>query len=149
MEKKDNLSKGLAITGTVLAWLPILVPILLSLILLLVERVFRFDYLMPAELFFVALAGGLLILWAAFRVHSHQKLIGLGLVVAVVALASSQGLAVVTGLASGAQAAVGWRFAVVVTLLAVYVLALLVVAVGGTLLCRDLWRPSAPLPKVA
>jgi hypothetical protein len=30
MEKKDNLTKGLAMIGTILAWLPILAPIVLS-----------------------------------------------------------------------------------------------------------------------
>lgn len=149
MEKKDNLTKGLAITGTVLAWLPLLTPLVFSGILLLTEQVFRFDYLMPAELFFVALAGGLLLLWAAFRAHSRRELIGLSLGVAIVALVSSQAAAVVTELASGEQPAVGWRLGIVVSLLAVYILALAAVAIGGALLCRDLWRPSAPLPKAA
>ena len=149
MGKKDNFSKGLAITGTVLAWLPLLASIVLSRMLFLAERIFLFDYLMPAELFFIALAGGLLLLWAAFRAHLRRELIGLSLAMVVVALVSSQGLAVVTGLASGEQAAVGWRFTLVISLLVVYILALVVVAVGGTLLCCGLWRPSAPLPRVA
>jgi hypothetical protein len=149
MAKKDNFTKGLAISGAVLAWTPILAPIVFSGIFLLTKGVFRFDYLMPAELFFVALAGSLLLLWAAFRARARRGLIGLGLAAALVALVSSQGIAVVTGLASGAQPAVGWRWAIVISLLAVYSLALVVVAVGGTLLCRDLWRPSAPLLKIA
>jgi len=149
MEKKDNLTKGLAMTGTILTWLPILAPIVLSGMFFLVERVFRFDYLMPAELAFLVLLGGGLLLWAAFRARSHRGLIGWSLVIAAAALAGSQGLAVLTGLASGEHEAVGWRFAVVVSLLAVYILAVIVVAVGGILLCRDLWRPSTLLPKVA
>jgi len=149
MEKKDNLTNGLAMTGTILIWLPILAPIVLSGIFFLVERVFRFDYLMPAELAFLALLGGSLLLWAAFRAHSHRGLIGWSLVIAAAALVGSQGLAVLTGLASGEHEAVGWRFAVVVSLLAVYVLAVVAVAVGGILLCRYLWRPSTTLPKVA
>jgi hypothetical protein len=149
MAKKDNLTKGLAISGTVLAWLPILAPIVFSGIFFLAERELRFDYLMPAELFLVGLAGSLLLLWAAFRARSHRGLIGMSLAIAIVALVSSQGVAVLTGLASGTQPAVGWRWTIVVSLLAVYILALLVVAVGGLLLCRDCWRSSTPWPKIA
>jgi hypothetical protein len=151
MAKKDNLTKGLAISGTVLAWLPILAPIVFSGIFFLAERELRFDYLMPAELFLVGLAGSLLLLWAAFRARSHRGRIGvsLAIAIAIVALVSSQGVAVLTGLASGTQPAVGWRWTIVVSLLAVYILALLVVAVGGLLLCRDCWRSSTPWPKIA
>ncbi len=40
------------------------------------ERIFRFDYLMPAELFPATLVGGGLLIWAALRAHSRRRLIG-------------------------------------------------------------------------
>ena len=48
MEKRDILTRFLAIAGTILAWLPLLAPVVFSLIALFAGRVFRFDYLMPA-----------------------------------------------------------------------------------------------------
>jgi len=63
MEKKGTLTKVLAIVGTVLAWFPLLALVLASAAVLLRGRVFHFDYLMPAELFPFALAGGVLLLW--------------------------------------------------------------------------------------
>ncbi len=143
MKKKDVLTKTLAVIGTVLAWLPILAPILFSVIALIAMHVFRFDYLMPAELFLVALVGGGLLLWAALRARSRQRLIGWSLAIAVGSLVASQSLAVVTGLASGEAEPAGWRLIIVLTFLAGYSLALIIMAVGGVLLLRDLFKPSS------
>lgn len=142
MEKKDTFTKVLAIAGTALAWFPILAPILLSAILFIQERIFRFDYLMPAELSLSALLGGLLLLWAAWRAHSRQKLIGWGLGLAIALLVGGQALAVVSGLASGAIEPTGLWFTLVLASLAAYALALIDVGVGGALLLRDLFKPA-------
>lgn len=142
MEQKNTFTKVLAIVGTVLAWFPILAPILLSAILFIQERIFRFDYLMPAELSLFALLGGLLLLWAAWRAHSRRGLIGWGFGIAVVLLVGGQALAVVTGLASGETEPSGMWFALVIASLAAYALALIDVGVGGALLLRDLFKPA-------
>lgn len=146
MAKKGVLTKTLAIAGSALAWFPILAPILLSAAFFVVEGDLLFDYLMPAELFLFALAGGVLLIWAALRARSRWGLIGWGLGVAVVALVGTQGLAVVTGLASGTTEPGGWEWALVHATLAIYSLALVALGVGGVLLLRDLFgkpRPSA------
>ncbi|MCB9420272.1 MAG: hypothetical protein H6667_10720 [Ardenticatenaceae bacterium] len=145
MSRKDVLTKILAITGTVLAWFPIVAPIFLTVIFLIAKGLFRFDFLMPAELFWVALVGGGLLIWAALRAHSRQKLIIWSLIIAIAALASSQGLAVLTGLASGEREASGWPFILVLTLLAIFILALVVQGIGGAYLLRDLYKKSAVL----
>ncbi len=62
MEKKGGLTKILAIAGTVLVWLPILVPVTFCAARFAAHRVFRFNYLMPAELFPAVLLGGGLLL---------------------------------------------------------------------------------------
>ena len=142
MAKKGILTKVLAMVGTVLAWFPILAPVLLSVVLLITERLFRFDYLMSAELFPVALVGGGLLIWAALRARSRRRLIALGLGIAAGLLVGGQVLAVVTGLASGETEPVDWRWALVLASLVVYSLALVVVGVGGVLLLRSLFRPS-------
>jgi len=142
MEKKGILTKILAIAGTVLVWFPILAPILFSVVALLVERMFRFDYLMPAELFPAALAGGALLLWAALRARARQRLIGWGLGSAIGLLVGGQGLAVVTGLTSAETSPAGWMMVVVLGTIITYALALIVIGVGGALLLRDLFKPS-------
>lgn len=140
MENKGAFTKGLAIAGTVLVWLPILAPIVFSLIRFIQQRVFQFDYLMPAELGLFAFGGGILLLVVAIRAHSHMKLIGWGLGIAFVMVVGGQALAVVTGLASGAAEPVGWRWVLVLGSLVLYTLAIVDVGVGGILLLRDLFK---------
>ena len=146
MERKGVFTKILAVVGTMLVWFPILAPILLSAAVIIKERMFRFDYLMPAELFPAALVGGCLLVWAALRAHLRLSLIGWGLGIAVGSLVGGQVLAVVTGLASGETEPAGWRWALVLTSLAVYSLALVAMGVGGLLLLRDLFR-THPSPE--
>ena len=143
MEKKGVLTKILAIVGTVLVWFPILAPILLSVATITKERMFRFDYLMPAELFPVALVGAGLLIWAALRARSRQRLIGWGFGIAVGLLIGGQVLAVVTGLASGETEPTGWPWALVLGSLGGYSLSLLVIGIGGVLLVRDLFKSPA------
>src|SRR3972149_5120723 len=146
MEKKDVLTKILAIVGTLLVWFPILAPVLLSVIVIISDRIFRFDYLMPAELFPVALAGGGLLTWAALRARSRQRLIGWGLGIAAGLLIGSQALAVVTGLASGETEPTGWWWMLVLASLFIYSLTLVVMGVGGVLLLHDLFKtPLSPI----
>jgi len=139
MKKTGVFTRILVIAGTLLAWFPLLAPLLLGVGVSIARRRFMIDYLMPAELFPVALVGGLLLLWAAIRMKSRRGLIGGGLGAAVVLLFGSQGLAVLTGLASGEAEPVGWRFALVLGMLAGYIVALAVVGVGGALLLREVF----------
>jgi hypothetical protein len=140
MEKKDMLTKVLAVVGTVLVWFPVLATVVISVVGFIGDRVFRFDYLMPAELFPVMLVGGGLLMWAALRAHSRRRLIGWGLGVAVGLLVSGQVLAVATGLAAGETEPVGWLWALVVASIVVYSLALLEIGTAGVLLVCDLFR---------
>jgi hypothetical protein len=142
MEKKGLLTKALAIVGTVLVWIPVLAPALFSAAFLIRAHMFRFDYLMPAELFPVALAGGCLLLWAALRARSRRGLIGVSLGSAVVLPVTGQAVASVTGLASGRIEPTGWQWALVLASLALYVLALVVLGVGGVLLLHDLFKTA-------
>ena len=144
MEKKDGLTKILAIFGTVLIWFPVLAPFLAGMGLFIRNGMFRFDYLMPAELFPSALLGGVILLWAAVRAHSRQKLIGWGLTLAVVLLFGGQTIAVITGLASGRTEPTPLLMALVLTPIMIYALLLAVIGVGGAQLVRDLFKQRAP-----
>lgn len=139
MEKKDILTKILTIGGTVLVSLTVLAPVILSIISLLSRGGFRFDYLMPAELFIVALVGGLMLLWGALRTRSNIKWIAWSLGMAVFLLFASQGLAVVTGLASGETAPEGWKWIVTLAGIIGYDLSVLVLSIGGILMLRKLF----------
>ena len=144
MEKKDGLTKILAIFGTVLIWFPVLAPFLAGMGLFIRSGMFRFDYLMPAELFPSALLGGVILLWAALRAHSRQKLIGWGLTLAAVLLFGGQAIAVITGLASGQTEPTPLLMALVLTPIMIYALLLAVIGVGGAQLVRDLFKQPAP-----
>jgi hypothetical protein len=141
MEKRGVFTKFLAVSGTVLMWLPILVTVAASVVGTVASGMFRFDWLMPAEFFPVALRGGVLLLWAVLR----RGLVGWGLGIAVVSLFGGQGLAMVTGLANASEVpqAVGWALVVVTATIAIYSLALVEIGVAGVLLTRDLFRPDA------
>jgi hypothetical protein len=137
MAKKDIFTKILAITGLVLVWLTVLAPFFFAIMSLVRGGGFRFDYLMPAELFIAALAGGFLLLWSALRARSYVKWISWALILAVLMLVGGQSLAVVTGLADGTSGE-GW-FPVVLGMIVLYDLLLVALGVGGWYLVRGLF----------
>jgi hypothetical protein len=140
MEKKDGLTKTLAIIGTLLVWFPLLTPFLFSIIFYAAEHLLRFDYLMPAELFPSGLLGGVLLIWAARRASAQLRLVGWGLGVAITSLVLGQVMAELTGLASGEMEASGFWFVLVLISLAVYCLGLVAMAVGSVLLLKHLFK---------
>ena len=141
MDKKTVITKILAVAGTALVWLPMLTPLVFGLASLVVDGRFRFDFLMPAELFPAVLLGALLLVWAAWRAQAEKRLILWGLILAVAFLVGSQGIAVLTGLASGETEPGGWQMALVLAVFALFWLGLIAVGVGGIRLLRRLFRP--------
>lgn len=57
MKATYRFTKALAIAGTLLVWLPVLAPLVFSVVRLFNRQKFLLDFLMPAELFPVILAG--------------------------------------------------------------------------------------------
>ena len=140
--KNIGFTKFLAITGTILAGLPIAAPIILAILSLAMDGRFRFDYLMPAELFFLSIGGGATLIWAAIRAHSRLKMVAWSLGAGFVLFFGSQGLAMVTGLADGRIGEDSPWFIVVISLLIIFILAMITLFIGGILLCRDIFRPK-------
>lgn len=137
MDRKDVLTRFLSVVGTVLVWIPISFTVLISIVASVSRRMFRVDYLMPAELFPIAFVGAILLLWAARRARSsHGKLVGWSFAAAVAFLGGGQLLAVVSGLASGATEPTGWAWALVLASIALYSLALVVMGIAGILLVK-------------
>ncbi len=145
MPKINSLTKILACAGCVFIWFPILTPIIFAFVSYFSDGIFRFDYLMPAELFPFALLGGCMLFWAAIRAQSHRRLLGWGMVGAIALLIGSQSIAVATGLASGDAEASGWRFILTMVIFILFLLFLLATAISGIALLRKLFQ-KAPEP---
>ena len=140
MKNYGVLTKSLAVVGTVLVWIPILAPIFFSLARGIRATIFRLDYLMPAELFPVALIGGGVLIWASFRARSHERRIGSTFGLSMFSLIAGQVLAVVTGLSSGKTEPVGWQWTLVVASLVGYTFALVGTGLSGLLLLLELFK---------
>jgi len=137
--KKTWFTKLLAVAGTILSGLPIAAPIILAILSLVMDGRFRFDYLMPAELFFLSLGGGAMLIWAAIRAHSRLKMIAWSLSIGIVLFFGSQGLAVITGLADGRVGEESPWFIVIISMLILFILAMISLFIGGVLLCKDVY----------
>jgi hypothetical protein len=144
MSRPTTLDRALIVVGTLLAWFPIAATLILSAIGTVADRTLRFDFLMPAELFLFFAVGGLLLSIAAVRLGRRRWTVIGGTTAAVAALAATQGLAVVTGLAHGDAEPTGWRLALVLTMLVLYTVAVIVTAVGGIQLWRDVGARAVP-----
>lgn len=140
MGNKSVFTKILAVLGTLLVLFPILAPIILSISKLIQSHQFRLDYLMPAELAPLVLIGGFLLLLAAILLRRYRGLIGGSLGGALLLLVGSQALAVVTGLASGRTTPGGWQWNLVLSALVAYILAVILIGIGGVLLLRELFK---------
>ncbi len=139
MQPNISFTRFLVAAGVLLTWFPLVSPVLMGFFSLLGGSGFRFDYLMPAELFLLALAGGLLLLWASVRTGTRRVWIGGGLLLAVAMLVVGQLIASYSGLADGRIPPTGLWWALVVTSLALYVVGLLIVGIGGVLLLCDVF----------
>ena len=150
MRIKAIVCRILALLGTLLVWFPVLAPLLGVLEYVsrppTYEGPFNFDYLIPAELFPMALLGGVLLILAELlagqKGRLHRRLIFWGIGTALAMLAGGQFVATVSGLASGATRPPSIWWYVVLGTLAFYVLGLVVMGTGGMLLLRDLFIPA-------
>ena len=143
MKNPSILNRILAVLGTVLVLLPVLAPFVFGFFSLAGDRQFRFDYLMPAELFLVVLVGAVLILVCAMRVKEDRAWIGWVLGAAVLMLVASQAIAVVTGLADGSTQAASWRLWLVMGGIILYDLLVVGLGVLGIRMMRRVFRAAA------
>ena len=132
MEKKDTFSKILAILGTVLVWIPVIAPVVFGFVSLGMDGVYRFDYLMPAELGILAFVGGALLFWAALRAKLQRGIVAWGLGIA------AGSIAILMSLGDVEPGSLEW--AIVIGLLIAYSLSIVVMGIGGILLWRDVYK---------
>ena len=136
------LTKRLAIIGCIFLWLPLVAPVIFALRYFRGSGKFMLDYLLPFEIFPLVLLGSGLLIWAAIRSKLRLKHISWGFAAAVALLVVGLVLAQVSGLASGRIEPDGTWDTIVAGLLIAADIALVVTAVGGTLLVRDLLNKS-------
>jgi len=142
MTYKGGFTKIQASLGTILVWLPILMPVLFSISRLIQTGHFNFDFLMPAEMFVFVLAGAGLLLWAAARAQAWLKLLGWSTGLAIGLLVAGAAFATFTGLTSGETEPAEWMVTLVIASLVGYILMVVVIGVGGVLLMLNLFKPS-------
>jgi hypothetical protein len=140
--KTRRLNRFLAIGGDVLVWFPVVAALVFAVINLVSTGKFMIDYLFPAELGLGVLIGGAAMVWAAIRSRVRVKWICWTFGVGIVLLLGSQGVAMATGLASGAVEPTGWQFALTIGMLLGYDLCVILLGVGGILLILDLSKPT-------
>jgi len=120
-----------AVTGSVLLWIPIGLMIVTAIIGSLSAGKLLMDYLMPAELFFLVLAGWvLLIIGSALSQTMRGPVVIIG-AASVVVLIGSLILAVVSGFASGVVPAEGPIWYLVLGMLILYDLLVIVLGILG------------------
>lgn len=89
------------------------------------------DYFMPAELFFIVLAGWILLLIGSIIIQRMRILVGALGGAAVVLLFGSQLTAVLSGISSGAAPAEGLIWYLVLGMLILYDVLVIVLGVAG------------------
>jgi hypothetical protein len=143
MKNKGLFTRVLAIAGTALVWIPVLATFIAGITASISRGKPTLDYLMPGELFLFALAGSVLLLWAAGWSHIFLKQIAVSFIALPVFLIACQTIAVTSGIASGARPAGGFAFAVMIAFFVLYVAALFYLCFMGIMFLRKLYRKES------
>lgn len=138
MKNKAWTTRIMAIAGTVLVGLPLAFMLITSVVGSIMSRKFLMDYFIPAELFFLVLAGALLLTWAVVRSRLYLKPLIWIIAVGLAALVGSQGIAMASGLGTGEREAAGFWFVLVIIIYALYVIGVIALFILGMLFSRAL-----------
>ncbi len=136
MEKKKVFSFVLAIAGTVLVWLPVLFMIVTGVAGSISAHELLVDYMLPAELGFLVIAGAATLLWAAIRERSYIKPIAISAGLALIMIVGCMSVASLSGLASGrvTEAQAPWAMNMTMGLLFGYDLMVFLLGLFGLML---------------
>ncbi len=155
MGNKGVMTKILAIIGTVLIWVPLLMMLVIAGLGYLQSGQFTLDYFLPEQILPLSLAallvGGIFLLWAAIRARSRRAVIGIGLLIALILIISSNVVAITSGLAAGQSSTASPAYYTAVGGIIGFDILLIVIGNAGIGLIRDLFkkiRVSAP-PEMA
>ncbi len=146
MGKRDALAKTLAIIGVVLVALPILAPLVFGLLSVARTGGFRFDYLMPFEVYPLTLVGLVLILVAALRSRLRRRPVGISIGMMLGGVLLGAVAAQLTGIANSEETLETWRYAVTIGFGAISIIGQVMLIVVGVMLIRDLFAVEADAP---
>lgn len=139
MGKRDVLAKALAIIGVVLVALPILAPLVFGLMAVARPGGFRFDYLMPFEIYPLTLVGLVLVLIASLRSRLRRRAVGISIGMMLGGVVLGAVAATVTGIANSVETLETWRYAVVIAFGAASIVGQVALIAVGVMLIRDLF----------
>lgn len=120
-----------SVIGTVLLWIPIALTIVTSIAGSIFAGKLLMDYLMPAELFFLVLAGWILLIIGSGLSGRWKIPVVVTGAAALALLFGAQMIAVVSGLASGDIPAEGMIWYLVLGMLVLYDLLVIVLGIIG------------------
>lgn len=149
MAKRDGLARALAIIGVVLLLVPILLPVVFSLRFIGRPGGYMIDYLMPFEVYPVAVVGFILVLLASLRARLRRGAVGISIGVMLGGVVLGAVAAQLTGIANSVETLEAWRYAVVIGFGAISLIGQLTLAVIGILLVRDLSEAKQAEPAAA
>lgn len=136
--KKILFTRNLAVFGTLLVWIPILLPIVFSVIGLVSGKSFNFDFLMPAELFLVILPGAVLLIVTSFLVKTNRTPILISSGIGLICLITGPLIAVMTGLDSGEAEPSSSAYLIVTGIFGIYNFSVIALGISGISLIRKL-----------
>jgi hypothetical protein len=136
MKNKSLISKIIAITGTILVWIPIIAPVLLTIIFLIIKGRFAFDFLMPMELIFLVIIGAILLIISSIIMKFKWKIIGISLGTIISIFILGQFIAEITGIASGETEMTSTLYFIMITFVIIYIISLIILGISGITLVK-------------
>jgi len=140
MKNKSLISKIIAITGTILIWIPIIVPVSFTIIFLIIKGKFAFDFLMPMELIFCVIIGAILLIIASIIMKFKWKIIGISLGTIISIFILVQFIAEITGIASGEAGMTPLLYFIMITFVIIYIISLIILCISSINLVKKLLK---------
>jgi hypothetical protein len=140
--KNPVVVKVLSIVGSILVLVPILFMLVTSVFGSIAEGTFLMDFLLPAELGYLVVAGAALLLLGAWRSKPYRLWILVGCLAAVAMFVLMSVYAVLSGLADGSVGEDSVQFYVVIGMCLAYDLMTVWIGFAGILHVVNLFRKS-------
>lgn len=139
MKIKTFLIKIFVVLGMISVFFPIFFSLLTGIIGTIRDKAFRFDFLIPLELFIFIILGGVLLTYVAYKQRKRFGLTLTELISAVVTLALSQLIAVVSGLAADKSGKPAYIWAIIAILIISYWVCCIGLIISGIRLAREIF----------
>lgn len=138
MKTGKILIKIFAVLGTVFVFFPIFFSLLTSIIGTIRDKVLRFDFLIPMELFMLVILGGAFITYVAYKQKKGFRSTLANLILVVISLVLSQSLAVVSRLAMDRTGKPAYVWIVIIALIVLYWACSVGLLISGIVLTKEI-----------